>query len=220
MSTRLELLANTIATQMANILPNLVNQLNAANENKEPKALHCTLKYFNSCGPTKFFGTKGATGLLHWYESMESIFVNCDCPDDFKVRYATSVLQKGPLTWWNDEKRRCGEDEIWDEFKSAMTDKYCPPCEIRRRGEDEIWDELKGEFWALKQDNAVWGSKPDTVGEAMTLAGRLTENHVRAGTLTRKGNKKLKGSLVNDSKLSGGGSYKGFKPESSSNSKK
>jgi len=68
--------------------------------------------------------------------------------------------------------------------------------------------------------DAVWGSKPPTVGEAMTLAGRLTENHVQAGTLSRKGDKRFKGSSSNDSKATEGGSYKDFKPESSSRSKK
>ncbi|KAK1406188.1 hypothetical protein QVD17_41477 [Tagetes erecta] len=253
MAGRNQRLANTIATQMAGILPGLVNQLNAANQNNQPR---CTLKYFNSCGPTKFYGNEGATGLLQWYESMESTFTNCDCPENLKVRYATSVLQKGALTWWNDEKHRLGEAAVtaltWAAFKTTMTSKYCPPSEIRK---------LEGEFWALKQDSgenvayndrfsqlstlcpnmvtpdsrgieqyigglpmtiqdAVWGSKPATVGEAMTLAGRLTENHVQAGTLSRKGDKRFKGSSSNDPKATEGGSYKGFKPESSSRSKK
>ncbi|KAK1419215.1 hypothetical protein QVD17_28377 [Tagetes erecta] len=253
MAGRNQRLANVIATQMANILPNLVNQLNNANQNNEPK---CTLKYFNSCGPTKFIGNEGATGLLQWFESMESTFVNCGCPENLKVRYATSVLQKGALTWWNDEKRRLGEAAVtaltWTVFKTNMTNKYCSPSEIRK---------LEGEFWGLKQDSgdnvayndrfsqlstlcpnmvtpvsrgieqyigglpmtiqdAVWGSKPATVGEAMTLAGRLTENHVQAGSLFRKGNKKSKSSSSDDSKSSEDDSYKGFKPESSFNSKK
>ncbi|KAK1439863.1 hypothetical protein QVD17_05685 [Tagetes erecta] len=253
MAGRNQRLANTIATQMAGILPGLVNQLNAANQNNQPR---CSLKYFNSCGPTKFYGNEGATGLLQWFESMESTFTNCECPENLKVRYATSVLQKGALTWWNDEKRRLGEAAVtaltWAAFKTTMTNKYCPPSEIRK---------LEGEFWALKQDSgenvayndrfsqlstlcpnmvtpdsrgieqyigglpmtiqdAVWGSKPATVGEAMTLAGRLTENHVQAGTLSRKGDKRLKGSSSNDTKATEGGSHKGFKPESSSRSKK
>ena len=37
----------------------------------------------------------------------------------------------------------------------------------------------------------VFSSKPETLEEAMELAGTLSENHVKAGTLTRKGGKKV-----------------------------
>ena len=38
--------------------------------------------------------------------------------------------------------------------------------------------------------DTVLGSKPETLDEAITLAATLTENHVKKGTMFRKGTKK------------------------------
>ena len=86
--------------------------------------------------------------MLQWFENMEKTFVNSECPNNLKVRYATSVLDKGALSWWNEEKRPLGNAAVaaltWDEFKVRITRKYCPPSELRK---------LEGEFWNLKQDS-------------------------------------------------------------------
>ncbi|KAD4178406.1 hypothetical protein E3N88_26997 [Mikania micrantha] len=186
----------------------------------------CSFKDFNSCNPTKFNGTEGATAMLQWFESMDSVFLNCDCPNELKVRYATSTLQKRALTWWNAEKRTLGEEATtaltWEQLKDAMTREFCPRNEIMK---------LEHEFWLLKQDSgenmaynnrfhelsalvpemvtplsrgiekyigglpmqiqdSVWSSKPASIAEAIRLSATLTDNHVKAGTLTRKGSKK------------------------------
>ncbi|KAI3802065.1 hypothetical protein L1987_30189 [Smallanthus sonchifolius] len=108
----------------------------------------CTFKHFNSCNPTKFYGTEGATGLLQWFESIESTFLNSDCPDNLRVRYATSVFQKRALTWWNGEKRNRGIEVAmalpWDEIKWLMTEEFCPRNEMKK---------LEAEFWDLAQDS-------------------------------------------------------------------
>ncbi|KAI3813853.1 hypothetical protein L1987_18588 [Smallanthus sonchifolius] len=108
----------------------------------------CTFKNFNSCNPTKFYGTEGATGLLQWFESIESTFLNSDCPDNLRVRYATSVFQKRALTWWNGGKRNRGIDVAmalpWDEVKRLMTEEFCPRNEMKK---------LEAEFWDLAQDS-------------------------------------------------------------------
>ena len=107
-------MAALIAQQMAAVIPNLVAQIHNAipnnNLNAQPQGNNnggnppiCSYKHFNSCNPQKFHGTEGATGLLQWFESMESTFVNSDCPDNLKVRHATSLLFNRALTWWNGE---------------------------------------------------------------------------------------------------------------------
>src|ERR1043165_2090579 len=144
-------LASFVAEQIAAVIPNLVSEItqnsNSANIGSTTQ-FRCTFKHFNSCNPTKFTGEEGATGLLQWFESMESTFVNSECPDEFRVRYATSVLQKGALTWWNGEKRNRGADVAlslsWAEVKELMIAKFCPRNEIRK---------LEDEFRELKQDS-------------------------------------------------------------------
>ncbi|KAD6453809.1 hypothetical protein E3N88_08515 [Mikania micrantha] len=205
----------------------LQQQLNPIPINQVPiNPPRCSFKDFNSCNPTKFNGTEGATAMLQWFESMDSVFLNCECPNELKVRYATSTLQKRALTWWNAEKRTLGEEATttltWEQLKDAMTREFCPRNEIMK---------LEHEFWLLKQDSgenmaynnryhelsalvpemvtplsraiekyigglpmqiqdSVWSSKPASVAEAIRLSATLTDNHVKAGTLTRKGSKK------------------------------
>ncbi|KAI3683188.1 hypothetical protein L1987_83688 [Smallanthus sonchifolius] len=150
--------SSTSNPDLATLLAQLVGQMTQANNNSDgshniqgnggTNPPQCTFKHFNSCNPTKFFGTEGATGLLQWFESMESTFLNSDCPDNLRVRYATSVLQKRALTWWNGEKRTRGVEVAtslsWDDLKKAMTDEFCPRNEMRK---------LETEFWDLAQDN-------------------------------------------------------------------
>ncbi|KAI3676159.1 hypothetical protein L1987_85759 [Smallanthus sonchifolius] len=104
------------------------NAGNGGNGGNNPS--QCTFKHFNSCNPLKFYGTEGATGLLQWFESIENTFLNSDCPDNLRVRHATSVLQKRALTWWNGEKRNRGLDVAmalpWDEGAKKVTDTATP----------------------------------------------------------------------------------------------
>ncbi|KAI3821421.1 hypothetical protein L1987_08989 [Smallanthus sonchifolius] len=154
-------------------------------------------------------------------------FLNSDCPDNLRVRHATSVLQKRALTWWNGEKRNRGVDIAmalpWDEVKRLMTEEFCPRNEVKK---------LEAEFWDLAQDSGenlayttrfhelsllvphmvtplsrciekyigglprqiqdtVLGRNPATLEDAIRLSATLTDNHVKAGTLTKKGSKKV-----------------------------
>ncbi|KAI3732573.1 hypothetical protein L1987_63779 [Smallanthus sonchifolius] len=168
-------LTDRIIQQMATILPTMVNQLN---QNAAPRNPTCTFKHFNSCNPTKFYGNEGATGLLQWFESIEGTFINADCPENLKVALALP----------------------WVDVKTLMTDEFCPRNEVKK---------LEAEFWDLKQDSGeslayttrfhelslliqdtVLGSNPATLEEAMRLAATLSDNHVKAGTLSKKGAKR------------------------------
>ncbi|KAI3821252.1 hypothetical protein L1987_08815 [Smallanthus sonchifolius] len=232
---------NSNNTDLAALLTQLVNQITQANNNNNGHASgsaatggggganppQCTFKHFNSCNPLKFYGSKGATGLLQWFESIESTFLNSDCPDNLRTRHATSVFQKRALTWWNGEKRTRGVDVAmalpWDELKRIMTEEFCPRNEMKK---------LEAEFWDLAQDSGeslayttrfhelsllvphmvtplsrciekyigglprqiqdtVIGGNPATLEDAIRLSATLTDNHVKAGTLTRKGAKKV-----------------------------
>ncbi|KAI3814080.1 hypothetical protein L1987_18825 [Smallanthus sonchifolius] len=232
---------NTNNTDLAALLTQLVTQLTQANSNNNGNASgsantgsggganppQCTFKHFNSCNPLKFYGTEGATGLLQWFENIEGTFLNSDCPDNLRVRHATSVFQKRALTWWNGEKRTRGVEVAmalpWDELKRIMTEELCPRNEMKK---------LEAEFWDLTQDSGeslaytnrfhelsmmvphmvtplsrciekyigglprqiqdiVLGRNPANLEDVIRLAATLTDNHVKAGTLTKKGAKKV-----------------------------
>src|ERR1044071_5508452 len=121
------IISQQMAQQIATLVPNLlaqVIQMNGngngngncnghgnGNHNGNGNGLPaCTLKHFKTCNPPKFSGDEGATGLIQWFEGIENTFINSEYPDNFKVRYAMSVLHKRALTWWNEEKRTRGAE--------------------------------------------------------------------------------------------------------------
>ncbi|KAK1410756.1 hypothetical protein QVD17_37295 [Tagetes erecta] len=177
-------IASIVAREVAAIIPTLLthlnNGINGGGVNSPP--LGCSFKKFSSCNPTKFNGTEGATGLLQWFESTENTFLNSDCPNNLKVRHAASVLQKRALTWWNGEKRTRGTNAAmalsWDQFKDLMIKEFCPRNEVKK---------LEAEFWDLAQEG---GSNPTTLEDTIRLAAQLTDNHVKDGSLVKKGSKK------------------------------
>ncbi|KAK9070770.1 hypothetical protein SSX86_011172 [Deinandra increscens subsp. villosa] len=232
-------MAAQIAKQMAKVIPEMMVQIqqnlntNPGNQNGANTS-KCTFKHFNACNPPKFSGSAGATKLLQWFEGMENTFINSDCPEELKVRHATSVFLEKALSWWNGEKRTRGTETAlalpWNEVKELMIRKFCPRSELRA---------LEEEFWALRQNSGenqafndrfdelsmliprfvetpslaieryiiglpmlfqdiMWGSKLETLQEVKHLAATLTDNHVRAGTLTRKGEKKSTGKSSTD----------------------
>nr|GEY46695.1 reverse transcriptase domain-containing protein [Tanacetum cinerariifolium] len=58
-------------------------------------------KEFISCEPFYFNGTKGAVGLIRWFERTESVFSCSKCTEEDKVTFATGTLTNDALSWWN-----------------------------------------------------------------------------------------------------------------------
>ncbi|KAJ0752567.1 putative nucleotidyltransferase, Ribonuclease H [Helianthus annuus] len=153
-------LAEIIAQQMAAAFPNLIAQLNQANNNNAP----CNFKSFNSAKPLKFSGSEGATGLLQWFKSIENTFRHVQCPDNRKVEFASSVFQKRALTWWNGVMRDRGAEvalaQTWAELRTLMMREFCPRHELRA---------LEREFDDLKQDSGEHRAYTDRYEELSLL---------------------------------------------------
>nr|GEZ99009.1 reverse transcriptase domain-containing protein [Tanacetum cinerariifolium] len=70
------------------------NMENTDNINRNPKPREtpavrkCTYKEFMSCQPFYFNCTKGAVGLICWFERTESVFSRSNCTEDCKVKFA------------------------------------------------------------------------------------------------------------------------------------
>ncbi|GJW51991.1 hypothetical protein Tco_0093342 [Tanacetum coccineum] len=58
-------------------------------------------KEFISCQPFYFNGTKGAVGLIRWFERTESVFSRSKCAEENKVTFAIGTLTDNALSWWN-----------------------------------------------------------------------------------------------------------------------
>nr|GFA91988.1 putative reverse transcriptase domain-containing protein [Tanacetum cinerariifolium] len=57
-----------------------------------PMARECSFTGFMKCGPTQFHGSKGAVGLVRWFEKMENTFEISECVKGKKVKFATATL--------------------------------------------------------------------------------------------------------------------------------
>nr|GEV22994.1 reverse transcriptase domain-containing protein [Tanacetum cinerariifolium] len=83
------------------------NMANTDNTNRNPEpretpaARKCTYKEFMSCQPFYFNGTKGAIGLIHWFEQTEFVFSRSNCTKDCKVKFASGTVTEDALSWWN-----------------------------------------------------------------------------------------------------------------------
>nr|GEV82856.1 reverse transcriptase domain-containing protein [Tanacetum cinerariifolium] len=117
------------------------------NENLEPKdtpvAKRRNYKEFISCQPFYFNGTKGAIGLIRWFERTESVFSCSKCAEEDRVTFATSTLTNDALSWWNAYAQPIGIEQAnkitWTELKRLLTNKYCSQTEIKKM-EDEFYD--------------------------------------------------------------------------------
>nr|GEW43373.1 reverse transcriptase domain-containing protein [Tanacetum cinerariifolium] len=80
------------------------NRANTRNTNRNPERApavrKCSYKEFMSCQPFNFKGSKGAVGLIHWFERMGSVFSRSNCTEDCKVKFATGLPRsiKGKVT--------------------------------------------------------------------------------------------------------------------------
>ncbi|GJS74833.1 hypothetical protein Tco_0707674 [Tanacetum coccineum] len=69
---------------------------------------HCRFMHEN------FYGTKGAVGLTRWFEKLESQFGISNVAEGDRVKFASSTLLDGALTWWNVNEVKQMENELWN----------------------------------------------------------------------------------------------------------
>ncbi|KAI3815425.1 hypothetical protein L1987_15092 [Smallanthus sonchifolius] len=106
-------IATLLTQQLATVLPTIVTQINHS--------------------------TRGSSGSV----CMENTFETSDCPEELKVKYASSDFQRRALTWWNAEKKIRGREGAlamtWDKLKEIMIEEFCPSNEMEKL-EIELWD--------------------------------------------------------------------------------
>ncbi|GKC70226.1 reverse transcriptase domain-containing protein [Tanacetum coccineum] len=91
----------------------------------------------------KYSCTKGAVGLIRWFEQTESVFLRSNYTEDCKVKFATGILTEEALSWWNSFAQPIRIEEAykisWSEFKKLLIKKYCPITEVKKM-EDEFYN--------------------------------------------------------------------------------
>ncbi|GJS29799.1 reverse transcriptase domain-containing protein [Tanacetum coccineum] len=160
----------------------------------------CTYKEFLACKPRGFDGKSGAMVPTRWIENMESVMDISSCINNQKVRYASSSLINKALTWWNTQIQERGHEAAmgmtWEELRALLVEEFCPTNEMEK---------LETEFWNHAMVGANHAAYTDRFHELAKLvphlAGVLTDEAVRCGTLSKSGEKRKE--VVESSKQGG-----------------
>nr|GFB67941.1 reverse transcriptase domain-containing protein [Tanacetum cinerariifolium] len=111
-----KLVADTVAVALAAQATTMENTNNTNRNTRERKTLiarKCSYKEFRSCNPFYFKCTKGAVGLIRWFERTESVFLRNNCTEDSKVKFSTGTLTDDALSWWNSFAQSTGIEEAY-----------------------------------------------------------------------------------------------------------
>ncbi|GKC41735.1 reverse transcriptase domain-containing protein [Tanacetum coccineum] len=137
-----KLVANSVSAALEAQAANMANTDNTTRPREAPIARKCSYKEFMRCQPINFKGTKGAVGLIRWFERTELVFSRNNCTEDCKVKFATGTLTKEALSWWNSFAQPIRIEEAykitWVEFKKLLIKKCCPRTEVQKM-EDEFY---------------------------------------------------------------------------------
>ncbi|GJR84657.1 reverse transcriptase domain-containing protein [Tanacetum coccineum] len=150
----------------------------------------CNYKEFRSVMHENFCGTEGVVGLTRWFEKLESQFGISNVAKGDRVKFASSTLLDGALTWWNVYVRSVTLDTAhatpWSDFKAMFIRKYCPRNEIKQM-ENELWN-LKVKGTNLTAYNQRFQELILLCPEMVPNADRLLERYIEGLPLSIKGN--------------------------------
>ncbi|GJW26165.1 putative reverse transcriptase domain-containing protein [Tanacetum coccineum] len=150
----------------------------------------CNYKEFRAVMHENFRGTEGAVGLTRWFEKLESQFGISNVAEGDRVKFASSTLLDGALTWWNVYVRSVTLDTAhatpWSDFKAMFIRKYCPRNEVKQM-ENELWN-LKVKGTNLIAYNQRFQELILLCPDMVPNANRLLERYIEGLPLNIKGN--------------------------------
>ncbi|GKB65657.1 putative reverse transcriptase domain-containing protein [Tanacetum coccineum] len=190
-----QMLNQLIATRVAEALAVAVvthaastqEETNLGPNSSQNKA--CNYKEFRAVMHENFCGTKGAVGLTRWFEKLESQFGISNVAEGDRVKFASSTLLDGALTWWNVYVRSVTLDTAhatpWSDFKAMFIWKYCPQNEVKQI-ENELWN-LKVKGTNLTAYNQRFQELILLCPEMVPNTDRLLERYIEGLPLNIKG---------------------------------
>ncbi|GJY37944.1 putative reverse transcriptase domain-containing protein [Tanacetum coccineum] len=165
----------------------MLNQLIAT---RVAEALAATAVTHAAIMHENFCGTEGAVGLTQWFEKLESQFGISNVVEGDRVKFASSTLLDGALTWWNvyvhSVTLNTAHGTPWSDFKAMFIQKYCPRNEIKQM-ENELWN-LKVKGTNLTAYNQCFQELILLCPEMVPNADRLLERYIEGLPLSIKGN--------------------------------
>ncbi|XP_024990613.1 uncharacterized protein LOC112524903 [Cynara cardunculus var. scolymus] len=103
---------------------------------------------FEHGGATEFTGLSDPVTTVQWIQNTEKVFRISRVLNEDKVNFASAMLTKRALTWWDATFESLTKDErkslTWKSFKTRFFEQFCQ-IDLQRR--------LEKEFLELKQGN-------------------------------------------------------------------
>ncbi|GJW89126.1 putative reverse transcriptase domain-containing protein [Tanacetum coccineum] len=159
----------------------------------------CNYKEFFACNPKEYNGKGGAIVYTRWIKRMESVQDMSGCGDNQKVKYTAGSFVGKALTWWNSQIRTLGREVAvgmsWDNFKELIREEFCPSNEMQKL-ETELWNHaMVGAGHDAYTDRYVYvaAMEPSTIQKAMQIAGTLTDEALRNGSIKKNPEKRGNG---------------------------
>nr|GEW96622.1 transposon Ty3-G Gag-Pol polyprotein [Tanacetum cinerariifolium] len=126
----------------------------------------CTYKEFLACNPKEYDGKGGVVVYTRWNEKMESFRDMSGCWDKQKVKYTAGSFVSKALTWWNSYIHTLGRDVAVGSAKLRI---------------------LIGSMSWL---GMVVVTEPSTIQKAVQIAGTLTDEALRNGSIKKNPEKR------------------------------
>ncbi|GKA64978.1 putative reverse transcriptase domain-containing protein [Tanacetum coccineum] len=134
-------------------------------------------------------------------------FLACNPKEDSqRVKYTTGSFVGKALTWWNSEIRTRGREAAvgmsWEDFKTLTREEFCLSNEMQKL-ETELWNHaMVGAGHAAYTDRlhelarlvphlvTLEATEPNTIQKAVQLAGILTDEALRNGSIKKNPEKR------------------------------
>ncbi|GJY71990.1 reverse transcriptase domain-containing protein [Tanacetum coccineum] len=166
----------------------------------------CTYKEFLACNPKVYDGKGGAIVYTRWIEKMKSVQDMGGCRDSQKVKYTAGLFVGKALTWWNSQIHTRGREATvgmsLEDFKTLTREEFCPSNEMQKL-ETELWNHtMVGADHSAYTDRfhelarlvphlvTLEATEPKTIQKAMQIAGTLTDEAFRNGSIKKNPEKR------------------------------
>ncbi|GJT86237.1 reverse transcriptase domain-containing protein [Tanacetum coccineum] len=152
----------------------------------------CTYEFL-ACNPKESNGKGGVIVYTCWIEKMESVQDMSRCRDSKRVKYTAGSFVGKALTWWNSQIYTRGrEADLWNHAMVgvghvAYTDRF---HELARLVHHLVTPEGKRiERYAYGPASQIRGmvaaTEPKTIQKAVQIAGTLTDEALRNGSIKK-----------------------------------
>ncbi|GJU29364.1 hypothetical protein Tco_1172953 [Tanacetum coccineum] len=154
----------------------------------------CTYKEFLACSLKEYDGKRGAIVYTRYIEKIESVHDMSGCRDSQRVKYTAGLFVGKALTWWNSKIHTRGQEAFVGMVgHAAYTDRFHELARLVPQLVTPKGKRIKRYVYGLAPQirGMVAVTEPRTIQKVMQLAGTLTDEALRNGSI--KNNPKKRG---------------------------